>query len=306
MSPVDAERAKLAGLRKTIGDRLENPNARHFDPAIVLEYFDAYARAASTLKKKHPQLLGDFPPDRTKPQPTNTSDFHDRGYIERHDLKQVVVDIDYMFEVLGYLSHKGSPPGSAEPIDVKDLSPAKVWRAIMRLKFSSLAILLGLFVVGTGAIAGFVRAQYEARLAASAASVAFADAFAIQFADHQALKQVVPAVLVEQPNGITTYEEALASLLWQVKSQAGFAEFLSDEGSTAMQVTFTDDSMEFKWEHGANPLLQILPNAGLDPTKERLTQLNTELNLFGVAWLDGTNYIVRRTDGGLAIVGPEE
>lgn len=302
MSAVDAERAKLAGLRKTIGDRLENPNARHFDPAIVLEYFDAYARAASTLKKKHPQLLGDFA-DRTKPEPTNTSDFQGRGYIERHDLNQVVVDIDYIFEVLGHLSHKGSPPDSAEAIDVRDLSLADVWRAVMRLKFSSLAILLGLFVVGTGAIVGFVRAQYEPRLADSAA---FADAFAIQFVDRQALQQVVSAVLEERPDGITTYEEALASLLWQVKSQAGFAVFLSGERRTAMQVTFTDDSMEFEWDSGANPLLQILPNVGLEPTEERLTQFNAELNLLGVAWLDGTNYIVRGTDGGLAVVGSEE
>lgn len=305
MSAVDTESAKLAGLRKTIEDCLKNPNARYFDPAIVLGYFDAYARAASALKRKHPQLLSDIP-DRAKPEPTNTSDFHGQGYIERHDLKQVVSDIDYIFEVLGYLSPEGSLPGSAEPIDVKDLSPAKVWRAIMRLKFSSLAILLGLFVVGTGAIAGFVRAQYEARLASSTASVAFADAFAIQFADRQALQQVVSAVLEEQPDGITTREEALASLLWQVKSQAGFAVFLSGERRTALQVTFTDDYMEFEWDSGANPLLQILPNVGLEPTEERLTQFNAELNLLGVAWLDGTNYIVRGTDGGLAVVGTEE
>lgn len=309
VSDVSAARAKLAGLGSTIEERIKDPRVRYFDPPTVLEYFKAYNRAAGDLKDAYPALLGDLP-YRPIPEPSDTPDNDGRGYIERRQLEVIVRDVGYIAEVLDYgapLAISPAPNGSAtltgKAIDVRDLSLADVWRALTRLKLTSLAFLIGLLLTGALAVAEFVRAQYEPKLATSAA---FADAFAIQFADREALHQLVLAILDEHPDGFTTPEEALGSLLWQVKSQSGFAEFLSGGRKTAMQVTFNEDSMNFEWDHGPNPLLQILSAEGLEPSEERLSQLNAELNLLGVAWLDAANYVVRGTDGGLSVVGADE
>ena len=64
--------------------------------------------------------------------------------------------------------------------------------------------------------------------------------------------------------------------------------------------------MDLEWDHGPNPLLQVLPAIGVAITEERLGQLNSELNRLGAAWCDKENYIVRSTDGGLSVVGAQE
>lgn len=300
MSDVVSARAKLAGIRKTLGDRLQDRKARYFDPATVCEYFEIYNRAASILKRALATSLEDLP-DRPIPRQSGTTDFDGRGYIERHHLERVVRDIDYISEVLDY---RDSPPNSSPPkpasstrevIDVRDISLIDVWHAAARLKLSSLAFLIGLAVVGAVTIRETVKSQYEPELAKLSA---FSDAFAIQFANREVLQQLVPVVLEEDPEGLSTDEAALASLLWQVKSQDGFAEFLSGERKTTVQVTFKDDSLDLEWDHGPNPLLQVLPAIGVAITEERLGQLNSELNRLGAAWCDKENYIVRSTDGG--------
>lgn len=251
-------------------------------------------------------LLGDLP-DRQIPESSGTTDHDGRGYIERHHLERVIRDIDYISEVLshGVSRHEPMPPAGArkttsEAIDVSDLSLADVWRAVIRLKLSSIVLLIGILVTGGAALVGIVKGRYEPKLAEISA---FSDAFAIQFADREVLEQVVTGVLEEKPDGLITYDEALGALLWQVKSQAGFAEFLSGERKTTVQVTFQGDSVEFEWAYGPNPLLYILPKIGLAPTEDRLAEFNAKLNLFGVAWVDEANRIVRSTEGGLAVVG---
>jgi hypothetical protein len=308
MSGDDATRAKLAGLRGAISDRLEDARARYFDPPTVLEYFQVYNRAAAVLRKAFPNLLGDVP-DRPIPEPSNTTDFGGRGYIERRHLERVRRDIDYVLEVLDYSLPRGEPESAGEPrsaataaIDVRDLSLADVFHAVTRLKLSSLAFLIGLVIAVAGALAAFVRAQYEPMIAKQEA---FANSFAVQFANRETLRKLVPAVLEEKPDGISTYKEALGSLLWQVKSQDGFAEFLSGPRKTSLQIRFDGESIALDWGHGTNPLMQILSNVGLEPTEERLAQLNADLNLLGAAWLDGSNHLVRGRDGGLVLVGEE-
>ena len=98
MNHISVAMAKLAGLSKTVGARLVNPRAHYFDPPTVLEYFDAYNRTSAILKEELPQLFGDLP-DRPIPESSGTTDFEGRGYIERHQLEQVVRDIEYIIEV---------------------------------------------------------------------------------------------------------------------------------------------------------------------------------------------------------------
>lgn len=95
MNRIATTMAKLAGLQKIVRTRLE---AQYFDPPTVLEYFEAYNRAATALREELPDLFADLP-GREVPQSSGTTDFDGRGYIERHHLERVVRDIDYIFEV---------------------------------------------------------------------------------------------------------------------------------------------------------------------------------------------------------------
>ncbi len=200
-------------------------------------------------------------------------------------------------------SSDGAVSSSSEAVDVRDISIGDVLRGIARLKLSSIVILLGIAVAIVSSTATFVAARYVPRLNEIER---MQEAFALRFADRSVLQSLGPEVLEEQPDGLATYEEAMASLLWQVKSQAGFAEFLAGDRSVSVQVHYADDGIEFEWDHGSNVVLKILANLGYEPEADRVTQLNAELNLLGVAWVDAENTIVRHPDGGLVVITQDE
>ncbi len=79
MNEIAVTFAKLAGLHKTVSSRIEEPRARYFDPAQVLEYFEAYNRHVNRLKQLLPDLFGDVP-DRLMPVSSGTTDNEGRGY----------------------------------------------------------------------------------------------------------------------------------------------------------------------------------------------------------------------------------
>ena len=92
VSDVGSARAKLAGLRTTIEERIKDARSRYFDPPTVREYFEIYNRAAASLKEANPSLLDDLP-ERGVPEGSGTTDYDGRGYIERHHLELVLRDI---------------------------------------------------------------------------------------------------------------------------------------------------------------------------------------------------------------------
>ncbi len=154
MSGVDSQRAKLAGLRKTLELRLRDRGVRYFDPTTVLEYFEAYTRAASELKQACPDLLGDLP-DRSLPEPSGTSDFGGLGYVERHHLEQVTRDIDYIFAVLDHDTTpatvpQGPPPmeRAAEPVDASKLTPRQILESMTAAQVWAVASALTTLLVG--------------------------------------------------------------------------------------------------------------------------------------------------------------
>src|SRR2546428_565839 len=98
MDAVAVTFAKLAGLHKAASSWLERPTARYFDPAEVLELFEAYNRHLTALKKHLTDLYGDVP-ERPLPKSSGTTDNEGRGYIERQNLERLVRDVDYIFEI---------------------------------------------------------------------------------------------------------------------------------------------------------------------------------------------------------------
>lgn len=111
MNRITTAMAKLAGLYKTF-DTLISTGEFQFDPLTVLEYFEAYNHASATLKEELPQLFGDLP-DRPVPEPSESTDFEGRGYIEDNRLEQVLLDIDYILEVRAH-SELEAPTHSPE------------------------------------------------------------------------------------------------------------------------------------------------------------------------------------------------
>ena len=188
-----------------------------------------------------------------------------------------------------------------DPVDIKDLSVGQILSSIRRLKLGSFIWLVGSVVVLGVSIFGFGVAS---SLGKSKAPV-FIQHFTENFVDREYLALVLPEVLGEKPDGIDTEAEAMASLLWQLKAQDGYAEFLSGNEFTSVQITNDGDSFNFEWNRGASAIPKILNRLSLKTDEATITQLNAEMNLIGVAWLPGSDQIVRDIDGGLALVGKE-
>jgi len=95
--------AKLAALHKAVPPLLENPKARYFDPAIVLDLFIRWSVVRDDLRAQFPSLLGDLPL-REIPQSSGTSDYEARGYITRSAIRALTQDLNYAIDALSALS----------------------------------------------------------------------------------------------------------------------------------------------------------------------------------------------------------
>jgi predicted nucleotide-binding protein len=91
--------AKLAAVRKLLGEWLADPRSRYFDPPIIAEYYHQVSRQTQNLRAALPEMFGDLP-SRPYPQSSRTTDYEGRGYVERAYLEMLRRDIDYIFEVL--------------------------------------------------------------------------------------------------------------------------------------------------------------------------------------------------------------
>ena len=188
-----------------------------------------------------------------------------------------------------------------DPVDVKDLSIGVIVSSWKSLKLVSAMWLFSSIIVFGVAIFG---AGVGSNLGKSKTPV-FTQYFTEKFVDREYLILLLPEILEENPDGIETDAEAMASLLWQLKAQDGYAEFLTGTKFASVQVTHDGDSFNFEWNRGSSAIPKILKRLSLPDDKETVFQLNSEMNLIGVAWLPGSNQIVRDTYGGLALVGKE-
>ncbi len=91
--------AKLAAVRKLLGEWLKDPRTRYFDPPIIVEYYEQFSRQTQLLRNSMPDAFGELP---LRPEPTSsgTSEYNGRGYVERRYLEVLRRDIDYIFEIL--------------------------------------------------------------------------------------------------------------------------------------------------------------------------------------------------------------
>jgi predicted nucleotide-binding protein len=110
--------AKVAGLQSAVRMHIAAPPAQphrvplYFDPAAVIEYFEAYEKQATVLRDALPNLFGDLPV-RGLPRASGTGDNDGRGYIERSQLERLLRDIEYLFEVRSH--SELSVPASGDP-----------------------------------------------------------------------------------------------------------------------------------------------------------------------------------------------
>jgi hypothetical protein len=81
---------------------LEDPRARYFDPALVLEFFERWAPIRAALRSGFPSVLDDLPV-RAVPVSSGTTDYEGRGYIIRQAIEQLYGDMQYALDALAAL-----------------------------------------------------------------------------------------------------------------------------------------------------------------------------------------------------------
>ena len=188
-------------------------------------------------------------------------------------------------------------------IDIRDITLGDLVKVIGRLKLASIIWILSGLIALLGAV--YVAGIASAPMLQGMATQTFTPHFTEGFVSQRILRPLLPEILEELPDGIETHAEAMASLLWQIKSQDGFAEFLKSDKFFNVKISYSDDSFNFEWNRGNSAIPKILNQLGLSVSDEQLAQLNAEMNLTGVAWLPDSNRIVRSLDGGLALVGKQ-
>lgn len=200
---------------------------------------------------------------------------------------------------LNYSSNKEKD--EPKSVDIKDISVGDLIKSAKRLKISSAIWIFSLIIF---LLAGSYGAGVSSNLFSSKAPV-FTPFFTESFVDKEYLLLLLPEILEEVPDGIETDAEAMASLLWQVKAQDGYAEFLSGKKFISVQIMYSDNSFKFEWKRGNSVIPKILNRLSLPTNDNTIAQLNAEMNLIGVSWLPDNNQIVRDIDGGLSLVGKE-
>lgn len=198
-------------------------------------------------------------------------------------------------------------------LDVESITIGKLLSSIKRLTVSSIAFLVGLLMAVSFSVYNFVLVKYDEKVEQCVSELeeskkvktVFTHAFGERFVERELLQTLLPSVKKLQADGVETDGEALASLLWQLKAHDGYAEFLTGDMYNSVRVSADEESFNFEWDSGASVVTDTLVRLGYDPTIDRVAQLNAELNLLGVAWVDDSYYFVRALDGGLSVYGNE-
>ena len=135
-----------------------------------------------------------------------------------------------------------------EAVDIKDITLGDLLVFAKRLKISSLILIVSTVALALPVTFGAgVASRY---LSSEPPKFQFTE----NFVDRDILSHLVSAILEESPDGIETEAEAMASLLWQVKAQDGYASFLSGEDFMSVQVTHSEDHFNFEWNQDKSAL----------------------------------------------------
>jgi predicted nucleotide-binding protein len=121
--------AKLAAHFKMLRSLVDRPQARYFDPRVVLPVLEVVSGLIAELRTQRPDLYADVP-IRPLPESSGTTDYDGAGYIARQPVEAVVRDLDYIFEVkAGSQSPLASATGTPQRIFVSHGS-APDWREV--------------------------------------------------------------------------------------------------------------------------------------------------------------------------------
>jgi len=122
MTPKDYE-VKLRSIMRYLEGELKNARAQYFDPRVILEFFERYARVRTSLKEKYGERFADLL-DRDLPKSSGTTDFDNNGYILRRYLDQLYEDCRYAVDLLQAISDvPASPIASPAPMPTEALGP---------------------------------------------------------------------------------------------------------------------------------------------------------------------------------------
>lgn len=102
-------------------------------------------------------------------------------------------------------------------------------------------------------------------------------------------------------DGLFSEDEVIASLLWQLKSQKGFASFLHGDTMETVQVSFKSGNSDLDWKTVNNPVPLILSHVN-SPVQYDIKTINEMTNTNGMAILDNNHSIVRDFKGGLSLI----
>lgn len=97
MDEINSVITKLIALSDKVVHHL-NRGDRYFDPPIALDYFQRFEKMKDFLKKKFPDLFSDIP-DREIPKSSGTTDFEERGYINREPVHILFTDMREMIDI---------------------------------------------------------------------------------------------------------------------------------------------------------------------------------------------------------------
>jgi hypothetical protein len=160
----------------------------------------------------------------------------------------------------------GLPPNSRAStavidVDTKKLSLAELGRLISRLSVASLSVVsaavVAVFSAGVWAgtsKSGVERARLVARVdslhaavgradSALAADQAADDNFVNRFASDTNVDALSKIISDDNPDGLKGHDDVRASLLWQVRSRDGAADFYRGDSVFQLQVSYSDSGL---------------------------------------------------------------
>lgn len=226
------------------------------------------------------------------------------------------------------IPEKPPPPPN---IEIEKVTVGSLWSGAGRLTIGSVVFLFG--IVSAIAASGFAAGEWHGRTELQTAleqqtgesvelrnerdkaqselsylrssSEKFAKDFATRALDPEVIELLRLHIAQQQIDGFDDEKWLLASLVWQLKAQNGFAEFLFGEEALRLELQFDEGGdIEFQWDEGRNAVTDILALNQVEFDAGMLSGINESLNRYGFYPLAHGKLIVRGVDGGILLARP--
>lgn len=125
----------------------------------------------------------------------------------------------------------------------------------------------------------------------------FADRFARAFMSPQVYKPAAARTADFKPDGLDSESEVIRSMLWQLKSHRGTAQFLAGRKAIVLRVDLSNDLPRVEWRRVDSTVPGLLEKLGIEPTERAVRAINIQINRFGFASLSAHGLIARDLDG---------